>query len=379
MTGPDDGPMSDDIEAQILALDPRHWAEARERVTALRAYLALPAPTQKDAESIAASVGISRARFYDVVRRWRDTGLVAVLVPHASAPPTRSDRLLEEVVSIINSATDEIFGADRGANADQVWRSVVKSCEARMLIAPSRVTVRRRVAKRLAGGEERRQLVGSLNVAPSRRAIQIDRAAIGLRCRGGEGRVGLPTLGLAVIAGTGQILAATVGFDQPFSATVARLMRELLTKGVIWTPETPEGLPIEVDRQTDAEWNMLASIMDGISADVCWMRSANAGSGRRIKRLVLSRLGPFPLITHAVRDGAEERLRRYGLARLPDTILGVPEITRALDHAIATHNRPFSVARLEVLDGTHSLPDDHRTAAASLAALEGTDAENYLD
>ncbi len=344
MSSSDDGRFDDELEAQILALDPRHWAEARERVAALKEYLSRSSPTQGDAYDVAASMGISRSRFYELLRRWRDTGSVAVLIPHASGPERRADRLDDELVELINLVTFELFERDPKTNADTIWHEVGRRCADLRLHPPSRVTVRRRVARLIAEAGGRGQLRSQWEPSPSERIIQIDRAEIKLPVKDAEGRLGLAVVGLAVDAGTEEIAAHRVIFDEPFVQTAAALLLDLVKEGRLWSPASTSGNPVQFDCGRDPAWQVIAKALASAGIDARAFRSSKPGNGRRLRRIVGERIGAIPIRSRAVHDRAEERLRRHRGSRRDDpAALDLADVERALDHAISAHNKNLAV------------------------------------
>lgn len=366
MSEPDKDAFSDDIEAQILSLDPRHWAAARERVAALRQYLSVARPTSAAARDAAASAGISSARFYEILRRWRDTGSVATIVPHASGSDRRSDRLPQEIVNLIEATAERVMASDPDANLDTVWHAVRHACEAAGLPSPSRVTVRRRVAKVLKGLGGRPSPDDQKQEAPSSQVILLDRATVTLACRDELGTIGLPTVGLALLGSTGEILSNRIFFDQTFPQTVAAVLHDLLREGLVWTKYTPDGLSLILDRGNGEEWTELLGVMTSLQLDAQASRSPRPGNGRHLRKYLPTRLGAIPITTQGVVDGAQERLRRYrGQARRNLVEITVSDVERAVGHGAASYNaslsKTYSTARSE--------PTIHPKVTEALIAL----------
>lgn len=355
-------PTDVELDAELARMDPRHWDDVRARVRALRAALA--DPDRGAAARAADALDLTSERIHQLVRRWRETGSVAALAPRSTISRRLPDRLSPEVVALVNRAIPEVLATDPLAGVEDVATEIRLRCAAAGLTPPSPVTIRRRVERTVEDAGGWTALAGRRGPDT---ALVVDRTTLGLPMRLGErAEPGLPQAVIVAGASTGLIRALILDEGEPWVGQVATaLVAALGTSG----PDAPP-LPatVEVDRDADPAWRAVRAAMAraGLRATTAW--SPKPGAGRRLPRVIGSRIAGIPALTRGMGGDGPERLRRW-LAGDRRAVAPVDpdEAVRILAAAVIAHNsaRPSP-------DGappTPERPDDQRRRADLLSAL----------
>lgn len=131
-------------EPDFSGIDPVRVPEARRRIAAIRAYLALPNPRTADAIRIGESVGLSRWTFVRLARAWSEYGEARRLVLDRRADSGRGTIIDPIAAAIIDEATEE-FGADAKLATIAKW--VEARCLDAGVATPADTTIWKRMRK----------------------------------------------------------------------------------------------------------------------------------------------------------------------------------------------------------------------------------------
>ncbi|UAJ11074.1 hypothetical protein [Polymorphobacter megasporae] len=198
---------NDDMD--MTGVNPLRLNEVRRRVSVVRDYIALRAPTDQDRIDHAAALGLSVNQFLALVRAWREHGK-AVAISGAGAakgvPRPKSARNLPSASKAAAAAVIAKLGPD--VSLVETVRHVKQRCGTLRVATPSRSTIWNMVmADRRTRG------------ANGREGIVVSRCQVRLPVETDDG-VAFPTLAMAVDLKTGAILAAAMGDDAATASTI---------------------------------------------------------------------------------------------------------------------------------------------------------------
>ena len=111
----------------------------------IRPLLDAEIPTREMVESRAREFGMGPATLYRWIRRFRESGVTTALLPSVRRDKG-TQRLVPEVVAIINAAVEEIFLTPQKKKAKKVIEAVRQRCRTAKLKAPHEATIRRYLA-----------------------------------------------------------------------------------------------------------------------------------------------------------------------------------------------------------------------------------------
>lgn len=184
-------------ELDMRGVDPLRWEEVRRRVAVVKAYLAIPFPTETDRKAHADQLDRSVNQFMALVRAWREHRSAAKVAAagahrHAARRPSR--------LAIDRTAKDEAARIIETIGTDAPLAGIVGAVNARCMALglkpPSRSTLwNMAVASRKGRGGESGILVATC-------PVRLPMAS--------EGDITLPTLTLAVRTDDGSVLAAAL-------------------------------------------------------------------------------------------------------------------------------------------------------------------------
>lgn len=181
----------------MSGVDPLRWAEVRERVAVIIAYLAIGGPTEEDRMAHAARLGLGRTQFLKLVRAWR-THQTAVAI--AGAKPKREKarkgwRALPAASERVMCETLERLGPD--VRPSVATAAVTAALRAKGLQSPDRSTVWRRL---MAIRRDRGFVADAGDVVVAECRVRLPVLA--------DGTISMPSLLIAARAIDGRIIAA---------------------------------------------------------------------------------------------------------------------------------------------------------------------------
>jgi putative transposase len=131
----------------LITVPEAHWREAERRAAVIRPLAALPACVREDAKTAAAALDMSERQIYRLIRRCREAGgELTALLPGGSGggrgrvrlDPGRDDFMMEVI--------DQLYLTTQRLSAEKVAVEVRRRAAAAQVRAPSRNTIRRRIA-----------------------------------------------------------------------------------------------------------------------------------------------------------------------------------------------------------------------------------------
>lgn len=338
-------PSDAELEGQLAGIDPRHWPAVRARVASLRDAAAQTG--RAPIATAAATLGLTRERIRQLLRTWQQTGSVASLVPGA-ARRRGVARLDANAIDVLERAVHDVLALNPAAGVEEVADEVRRRCVGADLKPPAPMTIRRRVMAMVeaAGGWD--ALSGAGGTVPTAGFV-VDRCTLAMPVSAADGgEPGLPRATMVVDLATGRILAAHLEVSRSWAAEVAGALAIALrrTEPAI----TPLPLIVEVERDVGPDWRTMEAAFARAGGRLVATWSPRPGTGRRVARLLGTRIGGIPLLTRGMGDDAAERLAKWRTGRSAATApLDQEQARRILDLAILTHNagrpRPAGLAR----------------------------------
>lgn len=236
-------------ERGVLTASDETWALARRRAEVI-APLAARGPVGHEAADVAAAeLGLSRRQIYTLVSRWCDGGgVVSDLLPGRSSGGRGRGRVPDAVETIVQDGLRAGYLTRQRRSVASVHRSIVAACRLRGLPAPSRGTVRRRIAQldplasTLArqGVEAARSLRSAGGSAPTPSAlleqVQIDHTVIDLVVVDERERapIGRPYLTVGIDMASRTVVGMVVTFDAPSATSVGLCLAHMASDKRVW-------------------------------------------------------------------------------------------------------------------------------------------------
>ena len=311
-------------EPDFSGIDPLRVPEARRRVAAIEAYLALPNPTSADTTRFGSSIGLSRVQFGRLARVWRDHRDARLLVIGKRGAATRDYGIDPRATEI---ATEVIREAGTGATLARIAPEIERRCAEAGVSAPARSTINNWIRAARAGTTE----------GPPR--IVVGRIWFHLPVAGMPASA-MPTLLAAVALPERIVLAHAVSTDPSTPPSVSELIDRLTAVRTSDAPLRPLLLDSD-DRR------MAADALDraGLGAT----RSHNRSVQRELSKAFAGRLGPLPVIHQ--RSMARPATKRV-ISR-QDQPLTAEDVVTTIADAVDAHNAatlmappPFDLAPL---------------------------------
>jgi putative transposase len=135
------------VLSAALASD-ENWAEAVRRERVLRPLLSVDRLEAAQVKAAAANLGLSTARIYSLLQRFRENPVTSSLLP-APPGPAKGTRVLHAVVDKhVDRAIEDVFLARERPTLKKVLTEVRRSCRVAGLKAPSMNALRARVSAR---------------------------------------------------------------------------------------------------------------------------------------------------------------------------------------------------------------------------------------
>ncbi len=311
-------------EPDFSGIDPLRVPEARRRVAAIEAYLALPNPTSADTTRFGSSIGLSRVQFGRLARVWRDHRDARLLVIGKRGAATRDYGIDPRATEI---ATEVIREAGTGATLARIAPEIERRCAEAVVSAPARSTINNWIRAARAGTTE-----GPLRIVVGRMWFHLPVA--------GMPASAMPTLLAAVALPERIVLAHAVSTDPSTPPSVSELIDRLTAVRTSDAPLRPLLLDSD-DRR------MAADALDraGLGAT----RSHNRSVQRELSKAFAGRLGPLPVIHQ--RSMARPATKRV-ISR-QDQPLTAEDVVTTIADAVDAHNAatlmappPFDLAPL---------------------------------
>lgn len=261
-------------EPDFSGIDPLRVPEARRRIAALNAYLALPSPTSVDTERFARSIGLSRNQFGRLARVWRDHRDARLLVIGKRGAATRDYGLDPRAVAIAN---DIIGAAGAAAALARVAPEIERQCAEIGAIPPSRQTIYNWIRAARADA-------GATAEGPPR--VVVGRMWFHLPVSGAPADA-MPTLLAAVLLPEQIIVAHVISTDPQAPPSVGELVDTLART------RTPGAAPRPLLLDPD-DRRVAASALD--RASLGGTRSHDRSVQRELSKAFAGRLGPLSVI-----------------------------------------------------------------------------------
>lgn len=312
-------------EPDFSGIDPLRVPEARRRIAALNTYLALSAPTAKDTQRLAESIGLSRTQFSRLARVWRDHRDARLLVIGKRGAATRDYGIDPRAVAI---ADDVIERAGASATLARLAPDIQSRCAAIGATPPSRQTIYNwiRTARTVAGAATD----GSPRVVVGRMWFHLP--------VNGLPADAMPTLLAAVLLPERLIVAHTISTDPQTPPSVADVIASLARTRVLGAPPRPLLLDPD-DRRVAADALDRAGLGD--------IRSHDRSVQRELSKAFAGRLGPLAAIHQRgmARPATKRVITRQDEA-LPaaDVVVAIEEAVAASDAAFPTEIPEFDLA-----------------------------------
>jgi len=303
-------------EPDFSGIDPLRVPEARRRIAALDAYLALPSPRTSDTERFAGGIGLSRNQFGRLARVWRDHRDARLLVIGKRGAATRDYGLDPRAVAIANEV---IAGA--GATATLAWTApeIERRCAEIGAPAPSRQTIYNYIrAARVAAPAG---IEGPPRVVVGRVWFHLPIS--------GMPAMAMPTLLAAVLLPERLILAHAISLDPQAPPSVGDLIDAVSRSRTPGAPPRP--LLLDPDDRRAA-----AAALD--RAGLGRTRSHDRSVQRELSQAFAGRLGSLAVIHQ--RGMARPATKR--VIKRQDEPLTAEDAVAAIEAAIAANNAAAS-------------------------------------
>lgn len=312
-------------EADFSGIDPARVPEARRRVAALNAYLALDNPSRADIIRYAASIGISRIQFGRLVRVWRNHRDARLLVIGKRGAATRDYGIAPRAKEIAEQVI-----ADLGADAPlpKVSSEVDARCAAANVRPPSRGTIWNYIRKARAAVAT--PAAGPPRIAISRMWFHMPVADLP--------KGAMPTLLAAVLLPERIVVAHAISLDPERPAQVGDIIDTMAQSRTPGAPRRPVLLDAD-DRRA------AAAALD--RAGIGTTRANNRSVLTEMSMAFAGQLGPLPVIHQRgmARPGKKRVLSRQ------EEALPADQVVAAIEAAIDSHNAamltetpPFDIA-----------------------------------
>ncbi|MBD8640269.1 hypothetical protein [Sphingomonas sp. CFBP 13733] len=286
----------------MSGVDPLRWAEVRERVAVVVAYLTINGPTEDDRMDHAARLGLGRTQFLKLVRAWRAHETAVAI---AGAKPKREKartgwRALPPASEGVMRETLERLGPD--VRPSVATAAVTAALKAKGLQSPDRSTVWRRL---MAIRRDRGYVADAGDVVVAECRVRLPVLA--------DGTISMPSLLIAARASDGRIAAALpLAGERPDMSGFAKAALAASRSGCL-----------TADRAFAAAFGCVEGV-----------RQVGPGTARTtLSRVVGRRLGRLELQFNRTSRPVERLLRTED-----DRPLDLADARLALENAIAQHN-----------------------------------------
>lgn len=235
-----------------------NWAEAVRRERVLRPLLSVKKIVRVQITAAAANLGLSTARIYALLRRFRENPVTSVLLP-APPGPAKGTRLLDAVVDRhLETAIDGVFLTRERPTLKKVLMEVHRSCRDAGLTAPSMNALRARVSARslreqikaregaVPAGNRFRLVKAGLQTSRPLEIVQIDHTKVDIMLVDDITRacIGRPWLTLAMDVHTRIVVGLYLSLDAPSATSAALVVAHAVLPKAEWLS----------DRNIDLEW-----------------------------------------------------------------------------------------------------------------------------
>ncbi len=248
---------ADKSEIAIASVPDAAWAEAVCREKVLRPLAGAARHTQAEIATAAATVGVSVARIYDLLRRFRADPVTSSLLARKRGPAKVVRKLDPGIEAGIDRAIDTVFLTRERPTLKRVLMEVSRICRADGMVPPSMKALRARVSTRTlrarvkgrdgaaSAGDRFRQVRPGLRPERPLQVVQIDHTKVDVMLVDDATRacIGRPWLTLVLDVHTRMVLGLFLSLDPPSATSVALAVAQAVLPKEDWLAARSITLP----------------------------------------------------------------------------------------------------------------------------------------
>lgn len=286
------------------------WAEAQRRFAAIKPLLEKPFRDRAEAEQLATAAQVHVATLYRWLKIYTQEGHVAALVPGKSGRRTGQRFLKDEQEKVISSAIEDMYLSKQRHKQADVVEEVQRRCRRAGIDAPTRNTIRSRIAvidpalslrRRGFRDQARNRFEPVMGAFPGGThplaVVQVDHTKADIIVVDEVHRqpIGKPWLTLAIDVYSRMVAGIYIGFEEPSAMSAGMCLahaicpkREYLAEIGVDGEWPVWGLMsvVHTDNGTEFHGNTLKRACENYAIDLHWRAVPQPNWGGHIERLM---------------------------------------------------------------------------------------------